>query len=62
MSETHISDWELKNGITTAATGDLERNEGGTVALGNHIPLVPRDDLHAVPDAVSGFADEELRL
>jgi len=49
MPETHISEWAAKNGITTP--GGL-KNEGGTMALGNDVPAVPRADLHALPEAV----------
>jgi dienelactone hydrolase len=52
MPETHISDWMIKNHFQTAASTADERDEDGTMALGNDIPPVPRDSLHAVPEAV----------
>ncbi len=52
MPETHISEWALKNHLVTEITPKYEHGEGGTIALGNDIPAVPRDDLHALPEAV----------
>ena len=52
LPETRISDWALKHGLVTSVSHGYALNEGGTVALGDDIPVVPRDELHAVPDAV----------
>lgn len=52
MPETHIMDWAAKNGVTTPSSLKNENGEGGTMALGNDIPAVPRADLHAIPEAV----------
>ena len=52
MPETHVSDWMMKNHLRTATDAAYEKGEGGLMALGDNIPAVPRDDLHAVPDAV----------
>lgn len=52
MPETHIGEWAVKNHLRTEITPDYEHGEGGTLALGNDIPAVPRDSLHAVPEAV----------
>jgi len=52
MPETHMLDWAGKNGLTTQTSLKNEANEGGTMALGNDIPAVPRADLHAIPEAV----------
>ena len=51
MPETHISEWAAKNKLNAPALSN-EQNEGGTLALGNDIPAVPRDELYAVPEAV----------
>jgi hypothetical protein len=52
MPETHISEWVLKNHLRTEITPAYEHNEGGTLALGDDIPAVSRDSLHALPEAV----------
>ncbi|MGA8029026.1 MAG: prolyl oligopeptidase family serine peptidase [Bryobacteraceae bacterium] len=52
MPETHISDWARKHNLNTPASLENEHGEGGTMALGGDIPAVPRDDLHAIPEAV----------
>ena len=52
LPETRISDWALKHGLVTGVSHGYALNEGGTVALGDDMPAVPRDELHAVPDAV----------
>ncbi len=52
MPETQISDWAAKNGLTTPSSLKNETGEGGTMALGNDIPAVPRAELHAIPEAV----------
>jgi hypothetical protein len=51
MPETQVSDWAARNGVTSSSLKN-EINEGGTLALGNDIPAVNRDLLHALPDAV----------
>ncbi len=52
MPETHVMDWAAKNGVTTPKSLTNENGEGGTMALGNDIPAVPRADLHALPEPV----------
>ncbi len=52
MPETHIIDWASKNVVTTPKSLQNEKGEGGTMALGNDIPAVPRADLHAIPEPV----------
>lgn len=52
MPETTISDWAQKNGLVQSITPGYLHNEGGTIALGNDIPAVPRDQLYAVPEVV----------
>lgn len=52
MSETRILDWAAKNNLKTPASLSNAHDEGGTMALGNDIPVVSRDDLHALPEAV----------
>jgi dienelactone hydrolase len=52
MPETHISEWMVKNRLRTEITPDYEHGEGGTLALGDDIPAVPRDSLHALPEAL----------
>lgn len=52
MPETHERDWAIANGITGPGSVRKEHDEGGTMALGNDIPAVERDTLHAIPDSV----------
>ena len=51
MPETLMMDWAAKNNIKTHSLTN-KHSEGGTLALGNDIPAVPRDELHAIPEAV----------
>jgi dienelactone hydrolase len=50
--ETHMSEWMIRNHLRTATDAGYEKNEGGLMALGDDVPVVPRLDLRAVPDAV----------
>jgi hypothetical protein len=52
MPETHIGEWMVKNRLRTEITPNYEHGEGGTLALGNDIPAVLRDSLHALPEAL----------
>lgn len=52
MPETRALDWATANNITEPASLKDLHDEGGAMALGNGIPAVPRNDLHAIPDAV----------
>lgn len=52
MPETRVFDWAAKNNLKTLAGVSNEHDEGGTLALGSGIPVVSRDDLHAIPEAV----------
>ena len=52
LPETRVSDWALKNHLVSGVSHGYALHEGGTVALGDNIPAVPRDELHAIPDAV----------
>lgn len=52
MPQTPIDEWALKNGLVSDVSHGFKRNEGGTLALGDHIPVVPRDRLHAIPEVV----------
>ncbi len=49
MPETDIGEWAAKNGILIGSGG---HNEGGTMALGDNVPAVNRDQLHALPEVV----------
>jgi dienelactone hydrolase len=51
MPETHISEWAARNHLD-ASSLKSERGEGGTMALGNDVPAINRDLLHALPDSV----------
>src|SRR3954452_7219971 len=51
MPETHISEWAARNGVVSNSLRN-ETGEGGTMAVGNDIPALNRDQLHALPDAV----------
>jgi dienelactone hydrolase len=57
MPETPISVWAHDRGVTGGALST--RHEGGTLALGQNIPAVPRADLFAVPEVV-WTADRDL--
>lgn len=52
MPETHIAEWAVANHLRTEITPQYEHGEGGTIALGNDIPAVAREDLHALPEPV----------
>jgi dienelactone hydrolase len=52
MPETHISEWAVRNHLQTEVTPAYEHGAGGTIALGNDIPAIPRDSLLAVPEAL----------
>ena len=52
MPETHIGEWMVANHLKEKSTPEFELGEGGTMALGNDIPPVPRSDLRAIPDAL----------
>lgn len=51
MPETHVSEWASEHHLK-GANFQNEKGEGGTRALGNNIPAVNRDLLHALPDSV----------
>ncbi len=51
MPETRVSEWAAAHHLTAANLRD-EKNEGGLQALGNSIPAVSRDLLHALPESV----------
>ncbi|MFL6414801.1 MAG: alpha/beta hydrolase family protein [Bryobacteraceae bacterium] len=57
MPETRISDWAARNGLVSNSFKN-ETGEGGTLAVGNDIPAVNRDLLHALPEAVWTSARE----
>jgi dienelactone hydrolase len=61
LPETHMSEWMIKNHLRANTDEAFEKNEGGLLALGTDIPVVPRDDLHAIPDAV-WTADQEFYI
>lgn len=52
LPETQIGPWAIAHGLQKEDSPSYEHNEGGTMALGNDIPSVSRDQLHAIPDAV----------
>jgi len=49
MSETHISQWAAQNQVSMDRLYATELREGGTRALGERIPAVSHDLLHALP-------------
>jgi hypothetical protein len=51
MPETRISEWAVRSHVDSSNLKN-ERGEGGTIALGNDIPVVNHDLLHALPDSV----------
>ena len=52
LPETHVLGWAAENHITVPKSLANDHGEGGTMALGTDIRPVPRDDLHALPEAV----------
>jgi dienelactone hydrolase len=58
MPETHVSEWAIQNHIQDAPSLASELNEGGTMALGSDIPVVPRSDLRAIPDVIWDAAQD----
>ena len=53
MPETNIHDWAVAHHLNMPGSSVLSAHqEGGTLALGTDIPVVPRSDLHAIPEAV----------
>lgn len=50
MPETHISDWAAAHHLTAPGFQN-QTNEGGTLALGDNMPVVNRDLLHALPES-----------
>ena len=52
MPETHIAEWAHRNNLETNITAAYEHGAGGTMALGDPIPAVPRDTLFAIPEAL----------
>ena len=52
MPESLFSEWALKNGLVKKMSPGFAHNEGGTMALGNDIPAVAREDLRALPEAL----------
>ncbi|MBV8865564.1 MAG: hypothetical protein JO210_09250 [Acidobacteriaceae bacterium] len=52
MPETNIGAWADKNGVLAGSGNSRAHNEGGTAALGDNIPAVNRDSLHALPEVV----------
>lgn len=51
MPETHVSEWAARNHLNAASLKN-EQGEGGTMALGNDVPAIHHDLLHALPDSV----------
>ncbi|MBV9227033.1 MAG: alpha/beta fold hydrolase [Acidobacteriaceae bacterium] len=51
MPETHISEWATRNHLNISSLKN-EQGEGGTMALGNDVPAIHHDLLHALPDSV----------
>ena len=49
--ETLAADWAGQHGLTDRRLQD-RHNEGGTVALGDNIAVVPRDQSHAIPEVI----------
>lgn len=49
MPQTHIMEWAERNGVTIEKLYATELREGGTQALGGHIPAVRHDLMDALP-------------
>ena len=49
MSETHLNEWAARNGLSQEKQYASELSEGGTRALGNDVPAIPRDVLVSLP-------------
>ena len=52
MPESRLSDWAAANHLSMAQSQSFLKEQGAVEALGDKIPVVPRDSLHAIPDAV----------
>jgi dienelactone hydrolase len=50
MPETHISEWAETNHVPMDKLYATELREGGTMALGAGVPVVPHDVLNAIPN------------
>ncbi len=49
MPETHILEWAAKGDVVIDKQYATELREGGTRALSNEIPVVPHDEMNALP-------------
>ncbi len=52
MPQTNIGAWAEKTGVPAGSGEQFEQNEGGSLALGESLPALDRDQLHAIPEAV----------
>jgi hypothetical protein len=50
-SETHISEWAAANNVPMDKMYADEHREGGTIALGSHIPYISHDKLNVLPES-----------
>jgi hypothetical protein len=51
MPETHILDWVANKQVLIDKPYATESREGGTRALGANFPVIPHDDMNALPKA-----------
>ena len=49
MPETHILEWVRNRDVVIDKPYATELREGGTRALGANFPIVPHDDMNALP-------------
>lgn len=52
MPETRASAWAQTVGIAKGSSLDNQQHEGGTLLLGENLPPIPRDQLHAIPEVI----------
>ena len=58
LSETEIGRWFAQTDPAFHSSPNQLLNEAGTVALGDNIPAVPRDQLHALPESVWSYEQQ----
>ena len=52
MPEERLGEWASANHLPMAESASFQKSQAGVMVLGNGIPVVPRDSLHAIPEAV----------
>ena len=58
LPETEIGRWFAQTDPAFHSSPNQQRHEAGTLALGDKIPAVPREQLHAVPESVWSYEQQ----